>query len=161
MQYRRRTVVVQPAHGGMACPELVDMPLKCTGQPACVEPSVDCVLNDWSTWTPCSSCTSGSHSRTRTIKTMNKGGGVPCSTLLSMSGSCSGKTEGLPQCNVPEGCAGCACRNGACDAGFTCTVSFDFFAFFLDFYHIIVIERKVWHMSIDARCGRSLRSMSK
>ena len=46
-------------------------------------PSVDCVLSDWTSWSPCSlTCGNAVRQRTRSIIHPNSGGGKPCDMRL-------------------------------------------------------------------------------
>jgi hypothetical protein len=76
---RERTVNVNVAHGGVACPSLKDV--RVCNEDAC---PIDCVVSGWSEYGACSkTCANGSHSRARSVVTTNAYGGVGCPKLSS------------------------------------------------------------------------------
>ncbi|CAJ1355082.1 unnamed protein product [Effrenium voratum] len=77
--------------------------------------SVDCVMNEWQPWGPCSvSCGRGQRVRSRTVQSLNSHGGRPCHTDLS-------ETEGCRAVSCAEACEAQDCvwsdwsDWGACD----------------------------------------------
>ncbi|CAE7553253.1 HMCN1 [Symbiodinium natans] len=79
------------------------------------EDSVDCVMDEWQSWAPCSvSCGRGQRVRTRKVRTMNSHGGRPCHVDLSA-------TEGCEMTPCAEACQAQDCEWsqwsdwGACD----------------------------------------------
>merc|ERR1740121_1698395 len=84
-----RSILVQPAEGGMPCPEL-EKTEPCNA----FECPVDCVLNDWEGWSECNAeCGGGVRERTRTIRTTPEHGGEACGVMTNSE----------------------ACNNEACD----------------------------------------------
>lgn len=80
-----RTVVSLQANGGTSCPPL-EVQQRCGEQPC----PVDCQLEDWDGWSPCSSqCGGGVRQRARTVRTEPRNGGLPC-----------GDTSETVSCNV-------------------------------------------------------------
>ena len=62
---------------------------------------VDCEWDEFGEWTSCSkTCGSGEHSRTRTVKTIQKNGGD----------SCPGEATEIQSCNT-DSCPGISIRN--------------------------------------------------
>jgi hypothetical protein len=75
---RSRSVLVPPAHGGQACPDLTETE-SCNTQPC----PVDCVMSEWSAWSACSvSCGGGTQTRTRSIIQPSQYGGQACGATL-------------------------------------------------------------------------------
>ena len=76
-----RTITTQPKNGGVACPTLTKTQ-GCTSYNGVVYEAgtqpVDCVVNDWSSWT---NCVDGKRVRTRTIKIQPVRGGKSCPLL--------------------------------------------------------------------------------
>ncbi|CAE7417129.1 HMCN1 [Symbiodinium sp. CCMP2592] len=71
-QSRTRSILVDPANGGKACGE-TSLVVNCSN--ACV----DCVVSEWSAWSPCSvSCGSGEQSRKRVVLVEPEGLHLPC-----------------------------------------------------------------------------------
>jgi len=88
-KYKSRKVLVLPENGGLECPsnlkkigdtETVLSDVKCP---------VDCVLNDWSSWSKCDPI--GTQTRNTTVKYSNKNGGASCPPL-SETQKCSYST---------------------------------------------------------------------
>ncbi|HEY5973117.1 MAG TPA: Ig-like domain-containing protein [Geobacteraceae bacterium] len=77
-QSRFRTIITQPANGGLACPVLTES--QPCAMPAC---PINCEVSSWSAWSNCSgSCGStGTQSRSRTIITQPANGGLACPVL--------------------------------------------------------------------------------
>jgi uncharacterized protein YukE len=76
-QTRTRSIIVSPANGGLACPNLTDK-RECNNQPC----PVDCKLSDWSEWTACSKlCGGGEQTRTRSVLVNPANGGKSCEPL--------------------------------------------------------------------------------
>merc|ERR1719160_913425 len=74
MQQLNRSVSIQPAYGGAACPPL-SMDRVCNDFPC----PVDCEVEMWSGWSTCSAdCGGGVKQRTRSIITNPQHGGVRC-----------------------------------------------------------------------------------
>jgi len=73
---RRNRKVTHPSqHGGIPCPEDLKEARKCQ-QPDC---PIDCSLDAWTAWFPCSkSCDGGSQTRFRAITVQPAGGGKAC-----------------------------------------------------------------------------------
>jgi hypothetical protein len=87
VQYRTKSVITPPAHGGGTCGDLVES-LDC-GLDAC---PVDCRLGAWSDWTDCTlSCGKGTHKRTRLVMESPSSDGVQCTA-----------TEQTAECNVND-----------------------------------------------------------
>eukprot|EP01137_Pigoraptor_chileana_P027903 Opistho-2@11109 len=85
-QSRSRSIVTQNKYGGAPCPPLVDYK-SCSG-PACDDTgtkSEDCVVGNWTAWTPCPACQLGATlpltTRTRPIITARQGNGIDCPEL--------------------------------------------------------------------------------
>merc|ERR1719387_3241142 len=74
MQQLNRSVSIQPAYGGAACPPL-SMDRVCNDFPC----PVDCEVDSWSGWSTCSAdCGGGVKQRTRSVITNPQHGGVRC-----------------------------------------------------------------------------------
>lgn len=84
-----RTVEMEPFHG-YQCPAL-------QAQTSCFEPRcpLDCILADWTNWSPCSAmCNGGVEDRIRPVVQHDTKGGEPC-----------GQTDDETDCNV-QACSG-------------------------------------------------------
>lgn len=87
-QNRTRTILVQPEHGGMCCPETQECadkaepecgPALTVNHKSCGAEKQMCEPSLWTEWSPCSlTCNTGKTSRTRMIKNPAKCGGAPC-----------------------------------------------------------------------------------
>lgn len=80
---KTRTIQVHARNGGKPCPKKMLKKKKC--KRTCVEP-VDCILSEWSSWSPCS-LTCGLHGvrqRTRSVVVTSSGGGLPCGSRLEV-----------------------------------------------------------------------------
>ncbi|XP_055952106.1 spondin-1-like isoform X4 [Argiope bruennichi] len=82
---RRRMIKLNPENGGKACPAKLVQRRKCKDNPPCPDrmrdkEAVDCQLNPWSDWTPCSkTCGQGVvQQRTKTVKVPPKNNGAAC-----------------------------------------------------------------------------------
>jgi hypothetical protein len=84
-QLKKRTIQVHPRNGGRSCPAVLQRRRHC--RPSCGdEPGspghrrVDCVMGEWSEWSPCSrNCGSSAvQQRTRMIKVYPSKDGQPC-----------------------------------------------------------------------------------
>jgi len=85
-----RSILVQPANGGVECPAIVK-------EESCnlYNCPVDCVLDDWGGWGACSAdCDGGVQQRTRTVKVEPANQGLPC-----------GETTETQPCNM-QSCDG-------------------------------------------------------
>lgn len=70
-----RHVTVEPAHGGLICPEAYERYVPCNEDPC----PIDCGYSEWTVWGTCSpSCGPGSQLRTRAILNYPEYGGVEC-----------------------------------------------------------------------------------
>eukprot|EP01012_Entosiphon_sulcatum_P049574 TRINITY_DN6820_c0_g1_i5.p1 TRINITY_DN6820_c0_g1~~TRINITY_DN6820_c0_g1_i5.p1 ORF type:complete len:1020 (+),score=28.13 TRINITY_DN6820_c0_g1_i5:698-3757(+) len=84
VQSRERVITVQPANGGLPCPELSEV-TACSLQPC----PVDCIVGDWGIWGVCSkSCGNGTKTRSRHIDVQPENGGLACPELSQVS-SCN------------------------------------------------------------------------
>ena len=105
-QSRTRTVKTAAKHEGTPCPTDTTQTQNCNTQ-AC---PVNCVMNDWSAYGPCSkTCGTGTQSRTRTVKTAAQHSGTPCPTDTTQTQNCN--TQGCPvNCvmNDWSGWSGCS-----------------------------------------------------
>mmetsp|Transcript_37522 Transcript_37522/g.107842 ORF Transcript_37522/g.107842 Transcript_37522/m.107842 type:complete len:878 (-) Transcript_37522:66-2699(-) len=73
IQERTRVVTTQASHGGVPCPELVEM-RSCTAEAACAR---DCELAAWTKWSHCSqACGGGTQTRFRHVSRPPAGLGV-------------------------------------------------------------------------------------
>ena len=84
---RRRTIRVNPAHGGAACPAL-------SNSAACNKKScpINCAVRGWGGWSGCSkTCGSGKRSRSRSVSRNAAYGGSVC-PFLKETQSCNTKT---------------------------------------------------------------------
>jgi len=113
---RIRTVLVQPANGGAACPPLTDTQ-PCNTQ-TCPAPPVDCCVSAWGPWGSCTaSCGRGTKTHTRTVTTSPRNGGHDCPPL-SESTDCNtpacpptcemNQWQSWGSCTAP--CGGGTCR---------------------------------------------------
>ncbi|XP_054716081.1 spondin-1-like [Uloborus diversus] len=82
---RRRMIKLNPENGGKPCPAKLVQRRKCKENPPCPDrmgdkEAVDCQLNPWSEWTPCSkTCGQGAtQQRTKTVKVPPKNNGAAC-----------------------------------------------------------------------------------
>jgi hypothetical protein len=83
---RARLVRQQPLSGGVACPHLEETE-SCMLLQFC---PVDCVMSEWSLWTPCSkSCGEGSQARKRSVNVATAHGGVECPALKEDYRNCN------------------------------------------------------------------------
>jgi len=74
---RHRDVIVQPAHGGIGCPAVMDS-LPCNTQ-VC---DIDCAVSEWSPWSECDKqCETGHQHRVRNITTYPAANGKACPPL--------------------------------------------------------------------------------
>merc|ERR1719399_1757722 len=74
MQLLNRSVSIQPAYGGAACPPLT-MDRTCNDFPC----PIDCEIEMWSGWSTCSAdCGGGVKERSRSVITVPQHGGVRC-----------------------------------------------------------------------------------
>ena len=83
--YIRSRDVLKPAtNGGRPCPPLIVANQVCNDLPACPKTGpVDCVLSDWSDYTPCSArCGYGTYQRIRKVIIPAKNGGKTCDSLM-------------------------------------------------------------------------------
>jgi hypothetical protein len=83
-----RTVLRDPLYGGAECPSL-SQSISCEAPPC----PVDCVLSDWSEFSPCLPNTCGTfgsstQTRTRSVITEPQYGGKSCDSLLTETVSC-------------------------------------------------------------------------
>jgi hypothetical protein len=86
-QTTTRKVLVANAYGGKACPQPLKKTQKCNTR-GC---PVHCVVSAWAAYGKCSKdCGGGIQSRTRTVKTQPKDGGLKCPSL-SMKAVCNTK----------------------------------------------------------------------
>ncbi|XP_023721830.1 spondin-1 isoform X3 [Cryptotermes secundus] len=78
-----RAIRVHARNGGKPCPKKLTRKKKCKRN--CVDP-VDCILSEWTSWSPCS-LTCGMNAvrqRTRSELVSNSGGGLPCGSRLEV-----------------------------------------------------------------------------
>ncbi len=98
-QKRTKSIITQPQNGGKACPP----PAELIQTQACNEQAcpVDCEVDKWSDWTPCSkTCGGGTQNRTRDVKTQPKNGGKAC-PVLTETQACN--EQGCPvDCEVDK-----------------------------------------------------------
>lgn len=81
---RFRAVQVEPAFGGLQCPQNLTESYECSAAPC----PVDCKLGDWRDWSPCStSCGHGQRVRTR-LRENERFGGLPCDEALVQEDEC-------------------------------------------------------------------------
>jgi cysteine-rich repeat protein len=120
---RTRTVLVQPANGGEACPALTE-DQACNTQPC----PVDCQLSEWSLSDCSATCGEGTQTRTRTIIQEPQFGGAACGPLMESS-VCSGppcvectdqEQQGLLTCLAPCGNDESSCISN-CTSGLSST----------------------------------------
>jgi len=92
MGYKRKYkhIITQPAHGGEPCGHTSETQA-CNTQPC----KIDCVLDDWGSWSPCTrTCKHSSHSeggkrfRHRSIKQHSLYGGKECGSLKQTDDTC-------------------------------------------------------------------------
>ena len=77
-QSRTRTVIVNPAFGGIPIP-ILEQDTSCNATSGC---PVDCVVSDWSIFSTCSqTCGGGTHVHTRGILEPSKNNGAACPPL--------------------------------------------------------------------------------
>ena len=99
-QQQTRSITTEPLYGGNPC-DIVSQFIDCR---------VDCEMNDWSAYGPCSkTCGTGTQSRTRTVKTAAQHSGTPCPTDTTQTQNCN--TQGCPvNCvmNDWSGWSGCS-----------------------------------------------------
>jgi hypothetical protein len=77
-QHRYRQVLRDPSHGGRKCPPLSDT--QACNRHSC---PVDCLLDNWGAWTPCSvTCGTGNYLRSRAMIQNNMFGGRACDGML-------------------------------------------------------------------------------
>lgn len=80
-QSRTRPVVVAAANNGKACSATFETQT-CNTQPC----PVDCVMGDWSTWTPCDkTCGKGTRSRNRNVSVQSQYGGKACEATVEIN----------------------------------------------------------------------------
>lgn len=80
-----RTVLVQPANGGAACPALTRTDYPCNTQP-CFQ---NCTVSNWTDYSNCSvTCGTGVKYRNRTVLLPPYGAGAPC-PVLNETTSCT------------------------------------------------------------------------
>ncbi len=64
---------------------------------------INCVMDDWSEWEPCSvSCGGGIQKRRKNIITPSSGNGVPCNTITSETRECNTQTCGVDITTVTD-----------------------------------------------------------
>ena len=103
-QQRERAVLQSTAHGGKACPILVEA--KACNTAICM---VACTVSEWSVWGACgATCGATTQSRKRTIVAEASGGGAACPALTD--------TRGCDPISCPQQCV-----VGAWGAWGTCT----------------------------------------
>ena len=103
---RLRSILTEPKYGGEPCGKLQESEV-CNTQNC---PPVNCVVGNWSEWSPCSkSCDTGNQIRTRSIITNPEYGGTACPVLseskLCNTNPCSfvredSKVKSLAQCKT-------------------------------------------------------------
>ncbi|CEM05803.1 unnamed protein product [Vitrella brassicaformis CCMP3155] len=73
VQYRYRDVLIQPQHGGEECPS-TNQDTKPCQRPPC---NKDCVLGEWTDWSPCCrACNGGVQIRTKPVIENSRGAGI-------------------------------------------------------------------------------------
>eukprot|EP00931_Biecheleriopsis_adriatica_P037977 TRINITY_DN21785_c0_g1_i2.p1 TRINITY_DN21785_c0_g1~~TRINITY_DN21785_c0_g1_i2.p1 ORF type:complete len:1661 (-),score=280.93 TRINITY_DN21785_c0_g1_i2:68-5050(-) len=88
-KYHTRSVVTHAQAWGAGCSGSLEELLPCATQP-CGD-AQDCKYTDWTAWSACSqTCDGGQHSRSRSISSYPKHGGVPCTQAdLQQLGNCN------------------------------------------------------------------------
>ncbi len=110
VQTQTRSVTVAAAHGGKACPVLIQSQ-KCNTQRC----PINCVVNGWSAWSTCSkTCGSGLQTSTRTVAVAAANGGVSCPSL-NREQSCN--TQPCPVNCVVSGWSAWSACDKACGTG--------------------------------------------
>ncbi|XP_035212991.1 spondin-1-like isoform X5 [Stegodyphus dumicola] len=89
---RRRMIKLNPENGGKPCPGKLVQRRKCKENLPCPDrmgdkEAVDCQLNPWSEWTPCTKTCGegGSRRRTKTVKVAPKNNGAACGPKVERS----------------------------------------------------------------------------
>uniref|UniRef100_A0A3B3DG18 Complement component 6, duplicate 2 n=1 Tax=Oryzias melastigma TaxID=30732 RepID=A0A3B3DG18_ORYME len=109
LQNRRRQIFYEDYYWQNSCHQLCDIQdvKACNEQPC----HINCVLTDYSPWSPCSSCAKKQF-RTRSVETPSQFGGMQCSEELSEERPC----YPLKECKLPD--IDCKenfkCDNGRC-----------------------------------------------
>eukprot|EP00927_Polykrikos_kofoidii_P048726 TRINITY_DN42941_c0_g1_i1.p1 TRINITY_DN42941_c0_g1~~TRINITY_DN42941_c0_g1_i1.p1 ORF type:complete len:1553 (+),score=204.95 TRINITY_DN42941_c0_g1_i1:74-4660(+) len=98
----RSRQILEDSKASLPCQESLAELQLCNSQ-VCLQSQVDCVLNDWSPWSPCAK--NMLRYRSRSIKQAAENGGTACQGNLSMTESC----DFLIECNVTEWSAWDAC----------------------------------------------------
>eukprot|EP01012_Entosiphon_sulcatum_P049575 TRINITY_DN6820_c0_g1_i6.p1 TRINITY_DN6820_c0_g1~~TRINITY_DN6820_c0_g1_i6.p1 ORF type:complete len:7637 (+),score=112.47 TRINITY_DN6820_c0_g1_i6:5459-28369(+) len=97
-QARHRAVDVATAFGGTACPSDLVQTRSCNTQPC----PVDCVMGEWTQWSPCSAtCGGGTKARSRVIRRLPTNNGQPCPTTLEEIVLCNPQSCEI-DCGVSE-----------------------------------------------------------
>ena len=94
-QTRTQSIMQLPANGGSECPTNLEQRQPCNTD-ACPVGTIsqtaktDCVLTDWSQWSPCTkTCGGGIMRRSRAIIKQASNGGEPCPTILYEEAICN------------------------------------------------------------------------
>lgn len=94
-QYRTQSILQLPSNGGAECPPSLEQWRECN-KDACPIGTIsqtaktDCVLTDWSQWSPCTkACGGGIMRRSRAIIKQAANGGEPCPTILYEEAICN------------------------------------------------------------------------
>jgi len=89
--------VIKPSGSlGAVCPKLEET------RPCATAPCpVDCMISDWTEWSPCTAaCGSGTRTRTRSIEQQASGGGLPCPEENSVNDQCSIRPCDTSECEL-------------------------------------------------------------
>jgi hypothetical protein len=84
VRFKEREIVAYPAYNGGVCEDPLQLVEPCNTMPCTTH--TDCIVSDWTMWTPCSaSCGGGQKHRERYISQPAFNGGKPCSVGASAS----------------------------------------------------------------------------